>query len=166
MPAGYHHYCRLGPDLAVALPGCCGRAFVIQIDITTGQRQHVARAGPAVQERAGLAQCCADIDVAIRLRVEASGLLDQFLDLVGAEHHGISQRVSAVLVGLGVRPGQFDQAVVTTVEVAAEQVFKVLAHGVGVGAVQAADVLRRHRTTLEALRRIFSVTTNCFSLSS
>ena len=73
---------------------------ITTVDISAGQRICVIIRRATEWRRPRLAQGRANVDVAHGLRIEPDGLLDQLMQLIGAEEPRIPQLILAALVRL------------------------------------------------------------------
>ncbi|HXB79659.1 MAG TPA: hypothetical protein VNX23_20025 [Bradyrhizobium sp.] len=124
--AGHDDHGRL--SLAIDILGGAGRTRIVQVDISTRQCVRIIIGRATEGRRPRLAQCRADVDIAHRLGVEPRCLLDQLMQLIGAEEPGVLQRIFAVLVWHRGSPRQLDQAIMVAVQVPTKEVVEVGKH--------------------------------------
>jgi hypothetical protein len=113
-----------------------GDDVVVEVGVERSEREEVViRAAP---DRGDVRspQRLADVDILARGAVLTGGTLDQVLELIGAEQVGVAQ---APITTVG--PRQLNLALVTTVELAAEQVLHVAQHLPGVRLDDRMDVV-------------------------
>ena len=112
------------PAIALQVDALGFRSYVvIDVDVEGRQGEEICVTATTRRSDIGLAQCLPDVDVLPGLRVFLDGSLDQLIQFVSAEGHGVSQ-----FAVLGVPPRQFNTAFMTTVQPTLEQVTDVAAH--------------------------------------
>ena len=95
-------------------------AIIVDIGPGEGRGMEIGISRALRQCGAGFAERRADIHVATLGAVQFSGTLDQFFELISAEHLRVSKRA-----GRRIGPRQFDEPIERTVEAAAEHQFDI-----------------------------------------
>lgn len=103
-------------------------AIIIDIGPGEGRGMEIGISRALRQRSARFAERGADIDVAALGAVQFSGTLDQFFELIGAEHLRVAKRA-----GRRIGPRQFDEPIERTVEAAAEHQFDMAEHRGAIG---------------------------------
>jgi hypothetical protein len=138
MPPGDHDSRRRTAAVAIAR-ACGGDHIVVEIDVKGGQRPEVLVAAAPERRDVRLPKRLADIDVLAGNPVLRHRPFGEFLQLVGPEDRRVPE--TAVLT---VGPGELDPALMTAIEIAAEQVLEMAQHLLRIGFDHRLDVARGH----------------------